>query len=142
MELALALAKEGFLHNEIPVGCVITDSEQKIISYAYNMSNKKNDPSAHAELLAIRKACKILKTTKLFGFSLYSTLEPCSMCEALIIQTGIEKVYFGAYSDFLESYKKKKRNYYSIKKKYDYFGGISEDKCSQLLISFFEKLRV
>ena len=141
MEMALSLAMKGFSRNEIPVGCVIIDSNDNLISYAYNMSNEKNDPTAHAELLAIRKACKKLKTIKLHGLNLYTTLEPCRMCESLIIQTGIQRVYFGAYSNFLESHDNKIRKYYSDVKKYEYFGGIYEDECSDLLLSFFRKLR-
>ena len=141
MEMALSLAREGLIRNEIPVGCVIVDSDNNLISYASNMSNEKNDPTAHAEILAIRKACKKLKSIKLNGLNLYTTLEPCRMCESLIIQTGIKRIYFGAYSNFIESHDNKMKKYYSDTKKYEYFGGISEDKCSNLLFSFFRKLR-
>ncbi len=141
MKYAIRLAQKALKLNEVPVGCVIVDTEKKLISSAHNMVIEKNDPSAHAELLAIKKACKKLKTTKLIGLELYTTLEPCLMCETLIVQTGIKKVYFGTYSDSLLSFKKKIRNYHFHKKNYEYFGGIDQGECSNLLIRFFQKLR-
>ena len=96
MALAIDLAKKAFLLNEVPIGCVIVNKEKKIISYAHNMVLQMNDPSAHAELLAIKSACKKLNVLKLVDCELYTTLEPCEMCQYLIIQTGIKKVYFGS----------------------------------------------
>ncbi len=109
MNFALKLAQSSSSKNEIPVGCVIADSKGKIISYAINSTFKKNDPTAHAEIIAIRKACKKLKTRKLIDFSIFITLEPCKMCEAAILQSGIKKIFFGAYSDYFRIFKEKKK---------------------------------
>ena len=102
MKLAIDLAIKAKELNEVPVGCVITDQNENIISKAFNSVERNKDPTAHAEILAIRKACLKMKTTKLFNFSLYVTLEPCVMCEAAILNSGIKKVYFGAFSDSLK----------------------------------------
>ena len=95
MKLALDLAKKSFKQNEIPVGCVLVNDKNEIISCASNSMVQNHDPTSHAEIVAIRKACKKLKTTKLLNFSIYTTLEPCLMCESLIISVGIKKIYFG-----------------------------------------------
>ena len=75
-----------------PFGCVIV-KENKIIAEGFNQVTSNNDPTAHAEILAIRKACKNLNQNKLNGLSLFVTLEPCKMCEYSIYQAGIKKIY-------------------------------------------------
>ena len=139
MVFAIDLAKKAFLLNEVPIGCVIVNKEKEIISYAHNMTIQMKDPSAHAELLAIKLACKKLNVLKLIDCELYTTLEPCEMCQYLIIQTGIKKVYFGAYSDSIMKNKSKIKN--NFLKKNEYYGGIKEKECSDLLKKFFSDLR-
>ena len=139
MALAIDLAKKASLLDEVPIGCVIVNKEKKIVSYAHNMVTQMNDPSAHAELLAIKSACKKLNVLKLIDCELYTTLEPCEMCQYLIIQTGIKKVYFGAYSDSIIKYDSKLKN--NFIKNNEYYGGIYEKECSNLLEKFFSELR-
>ncbi len=141
MNFALELARSSSIKNEIPVGCVIADSKGKIISFASNSTHKQNDPTAHAEIIAIRKACKKLKTKKLSNYSLIVTLEPCKMCEAAILQSGIKKVFFGAYSQNFSIFSQKKKNYYSENRGYQYYGGIQEKECSDLMKKFFKDRR-
>ena len=141
MKIALDLAKKSITHNEIPVGCVLVNDKNKIISYASNSVVKNYDPTSHAEIVAIRKACKKLKTTNLLNFSIYTTLEPCLMCESLIINVGIKKIYFGAFSDCIKIHKRKIKNYFSHDKNYEFFGGFYEKECSELIISALEKKR-
>ena len=74
MKLALDLAKKSFKQNEIPVGCVLVNDKNEIISCASNSMVQNHDPTSHAEIVAIRKACKKLKTTKLLNFSIYLQL--------------------------------------------------------------------
>jgi len=126
--------------NEIPVGCVIFDKKGKIISSASNSSIEKNDPTAHAEILAIRKACKKLNLNKLNELSIFVTLEPCKMCEYAIYESGIKKIFFGAYSES-SSLTHKKINYQLENNGYQFYGGIEEKECSKLLTDFFKKLR-
>ena len=141
MRLALDLAKKAGLLGEIPVGCVIVDDEMRVISFATNLVEKNKDPTAHAEILAIRKACKKLNRTKLDKATLYVTLEPCKMCEFAIVQAGIKRVYFGAYSNTLKTQDQKLKNFFSKSKKYEFLGGIKELECQNLLLSFFQSMR-
>ncbi len=141
MKLAIRLAEIAGLKGEIPVGCVLIDKNRKLVSCASNLKENSFDPTGHAEIIAIREACKKLKTTKLKDFSIYVTLEPCQMCQALIIATGIKKVFFGAYSENLLIHKNKFRNYFSNKKNCEYLGGFNEDYCSELIIKSLKKKR-
>ncbi len=141
MSQAIRLARKAELLGEIPVGCVIVNAENKIVSSAFNLIEKNQDPTAHAEILAIRRACKKLKKKKLYKTELYVTLEPCRMCEAAIINAGISKVYFGAYSASIDTQKRKLKNFFSKHKQYEFLGGIEEEKCQNLITSFFKKLR-
>ena len=81
---------------EVPVGALIIDQNNNIISSDGNRMRELNDPTAHAEILVIRKACIKLKTSKLFNFSLFTTLEPCAMCAMAISLAGIKNLYFAA----------------------------------------------
>ena len=141
MKLAIRLAEIADSKGEIPVGCVLIDKNKNLVSYASNSTKNRYDPAGHAEIIAIRKACKKLKTTKLKGFSIYVTLEPCQMCQALIISTGIKKVFFGAHSENFIIYKNKFRNYFCNEKDYEYLGGFHEEYCSKLITRSFEKRR-
>ena len=141
MQCAIKLASKSLGFNEIPVGCVIIDENDKIVSSGYNASIKNNDPTLHAEIMAIRKACKKRKNTKLSGCSLYVTLQPCRMCEAAIFESGIKKVYFGSYSDSFRNFSDLKKKYNQELNGYIYYGGIEEEKCTTMLKGFFKKLR-
>lgn len=87
------LSNKAFKKNEIPVGCLIIHND-KIIAKAYNIKNASNSVIDHAEILAIRKAAKKLKTWNLSDCTLYCTLKPCKMCEEVIKQSYIKKVYY------------------------------------------------
>ena len=94
MKEAIKLAKNS--DKDIPIGAVIV-KDGKIISKAVNEREKKKDATAHAEIIAIRRANNKLKNWRLNGCEIYVTLEPCPMCASAIIQARIDKVYFGAY---------------------------------------------
>ncbi len=87
-------AKKAYKHNEVPVGAIVV-YKNKIISKGYNKKERKNNSLYHAEIVAINKACKKLKSWRLSECELYVTLEPCLMCAGLIIQNRISKVYYG-----------------------------------------------
>ena len=94
IETAISLAKESNVKEEIPVGCVIFDNNGEIISKSYNLTEKNFfDPTAHAEILAIREACKKLKVKKLNNCSIFVTLEPCEMCKNAIYQSRNKKYF-------------------------------------------------
>ena len=96
MREALKLAREAQMAGEVPVGAVIVCKE-KIIACARNERETSGDPTAHAEVLALRHAAEALGTRRLEGCTLYVTLEPCPMCAGAIVMAGIDAVFFGAY---------------------------------------------
>jgi len=96
MREALKLAREAQMAGEVPVGAVVVCKE-KIIACARNERETSDDPTAHAEVLALRRAAEALGTRRLEGCTLYVTLEPCPMCAGAIVMAGIDAVFFGAY---------------------------------------------
>jgi tRNA(adenine34) deaminase len=97
MEIALAEARLAALRGEIPVGAVILDpATGQIVARAGNRTREMFDPSAHAEVLAIRAACQQLRSERLTGLDLYVTLEPCPACAAIISAARITRLYYGA----------------------------------------------
>ena len=87
------LTLKAIKKDEVPVACVIVRNS-KIISKTYNQKISKNDPMAHAEILAIKKACKKIKTWNLKECELYTTLKPCKMCETVINEARLKKIYY------------------------------------------------
>ncbi len=98
MTEALRLAKKAFVNHETPIGCVIV-FQGRIISKAFNRRNKKKNPLAHAEIIAIHKASKKIKDWRLEDCTMYVTLEPCPMCAGAILQARLKKVVIGSKSD-------------------------------------------
>ena len=96
MREALLLAKEAQLAGEVPVGAVLV-CEGKMIACARNERETSGDPTAHAEVLALRRAAEALGRRRLDGCTLYVTLEPCPMCAGAIVMAGVDAVFFGAY---------------------------------------------
>lgn len=96
MEAALEEAKAAAARGEVPVGAVIVDPEGSIVARAGNRTRELNDPTAHAEVLAIRAACSALGSERLPAHDLYVTLEPCPMCAAAIGAARIARLYYGA----------------------------------------------
>ena len=92
-KLLTILNKKAIKHNEVPVSCIIT-KDDKIISKAYNNKITKHDPTAHAEIIAIKKACRKVGSWNLNDCELYVTLKPCNMCIAVINEARIKKVYY------------------------------------------------
>ncbi|WP_428545170.1 nucleoside deaminase [Profundibacter sp.] len=97
MDAALQQAKAAAVRGEVPVGAVIITPDGKIIAQTGNRTRELNDPTAHAEILAIRAACAALGSERLTGHDLYVTLEPCPMCAMAISAARIRRLYFGAF---------------------------------------------
>lgn len=95
MELAMREAKKAYKKKETPIGAIIVKNN-KVIARAHNLREKTKKSTAHAEILAIDKACKKLKSWRLIDCDIYVTLEPCPMCAGAIIQSRIKRVIFGA----------------------------------------------
>ena len=140
MKFAIQILRKRWNKIDVPVACVIVNNKKELISFACNETIKRKDPLAHAELIAIKKASLKLKSNYLNNLSLYVTLEPCAMCEAAIIQSGIKKVFFGAYSDSVSKLSNRRRNFLE-KSKFQFYGGFREHECSEMLSNFFKKLR-
>ena len=96
MEEALKEAQKAYCLGEVPVGAVIVDGEYNILARAHNLRETLRDPTAHAEILAMREASKKIKGWRLQGCSMFVTLEPCTMCVGALLQTRIEHLFFGA----------------------------------------------
>ncbi|SEN13991.1 cytidine deaminase [Gemmobacter aquatilis] len=96
MDLALAEARAAAARGEVPVGAVVVAPSGAVVAQAGNRTRELCDPSAHAEMLAIRAACAALGQERLVGHDLYVTLEPCPMCAAVISAARIARLYYGA----------------------------------------------
>lgn len=142
MKKALNLAKKAGETGEVPIGAVIV-YQGKVIASAYNKRNQSKDATSHAEILAIKKACKKLGDWRLDGAEMYVTLEPCPMCAGAIVNARIKKVYFGAYERKSGAVMSNYRILFGggLNHKTDAEGGVLEDECSSLLKKFFEGKR-
>lgn len=96
MDQALAEARAAAGRGEVPVGAVVVSPDGKVVAAAGNRTREWNDPTAHAEIVALREACRMLGSERLVGHDLYVTLEPCPMCASAISQARIARVYYGA----------------------------------------------
>ncbi len=96
MDIALDEARAAGLRGEVPVGAVVIAPGGQIVARAGNRTRELNDPTAHAEILALRAACAAAGSERLPGHDLYVTLEPCPMCAAAMSNARIERVYYGA----------------------------------------------
>ena len=141
-KIALIQAKKAFAKREVPVGAVIFNKD-RIISKAYNMIICKNDPIGHAEIIALKRATKKLKTTNLMNYSLYVTLEPCMICSYVIAKFKVGYLYFGAYDIRNGSIHNGTQVFLNEKNIHipEVFGGIGEKESKELLDEFFKKIR-
>ena len=142
MRVAIRQALKALEQDEVPIGaCVVIDG--KVIAKAHNQMEKLQDATAHAEVIAIKKACKKLKSWRLDGAELYVTVEPCAMCAGAIANARIKKVYFGAnehksgcavslYPVLTNS---------GLNHSTEFEGGIEGDFCSSLLKNYFKAKR-
>ncbi len=96
MDRALAEAEAAGRRGEVPVGAVVVAPDGRVVSASGNRTRELADPSAHAEMLAIREACRLAGSERLTGHDLYVTLEPCPMCASLISFARIRRLYYGA----------------------------------------------
>ena len=143
MEIAFSEAKLALLKDEVPIGALIANKEGQSIAKTGNKNRELNDPTAHAEILAIRQACKKIKSNRLVGYSIYVTLQPCQMCLHAILNARISRLYYGA-SDLENISLQKMYKTISKNKKFniEIYSGINEKKCSDLLINFFRTKRI
>ena len=141
-ELAMEEARFAMEQGEVPVGAVIV-KDGELIAKAHNLVEKTKDPTAHAEMLAIREALRKTKARNLAGCSLYVTLEPCAMCTGAIHISKIDRVYFGAYDPKSGACGGKTDIPQSgcFDYKTEIYAGIREPECEQRLVEFFHAIR-
>jgi len=142
MRIAIEEANLAMTENEIPVGAVLVQND-KLIAQAHNQPIISNDPTAHAEILVIRKAGKQKKNYRLVNSTLYVTLEPCAMCLGAMVHARISSIVFGAFDTktgvcgsssnlIAESF---------FNHKINIRGGVLEEQCKEILQSFFKSRR-
>ena len=144
MQAALEEAKHASARDEVPIGAVIVDPEtQEIIARNGNRTRELNDPTAHAEILCIRQACKIKGAQRIPGLELYVTLEPCTQCTAAISFARLQRVIFGADDPkgggILHGVKFYEHP--TCHHKPEITHGILKDECSAILKTFFKNKR-
>ena len=142
MEQAIEQAQLAATANEVPVGAVLV-RDGKVISKGFNKPITNHDPSAHAEMLALREAAKAEENYRLPGSTLYVTLEPCAMCSGAILHARVDRVVFGttdpktgAAGSVLDVFSSKQINHQTSVE-----GGVMSEECGQLLRSFFKERR-
>jgi tRNA(adenine34) deaminase len=142
MQQALDQAKLAAMAGEVPVGAVLV-KDGKIISRGFNQPISNSDPSAHAEMIALRSAAQLESNYRLPGTTLYVTLEPCIMCAGAMLHARVERVVFGATDpktgaagSVLNVFSEKQINHQTQVE-----GGIMDDECGQVLRDFFKGRR-
>jgi tRNA(adenine34) deaminase len=142
MQQAIEQAQLAALEGEVPVGAVLV-RDGKVISKAFNRPITHHDPSAHAEMLALRAAAKAEENYRLPGSTLYVTLEPCTMCAGAMLHARVDRVVYGASDpktgaagSVLDVFSSKQINHQTTVE-----GGVMGEECGQLLRSFFKERR-
>ena len=143
MQKALELAHKAQAEDEVPVGAIIVKDNQ-LIAEAWNQPIQSHDPSAHAEINAMRKAGQALNNYRLIDTTLYVTLEPCSMCVGAMIHARIKRLVFGAYDlktgaagSAIELIQSDKHNH-----RVELMPGVMEEECKEVLQRFFRMKRL
>ena len=143
MELALAEARKAAERGEVPVGAAIVGPDSSVLAAAGNRCRELNDATAHAEMLAIRQACRLIGSHRLDGASLYVTLEPCAMCAGAISLSRISQLYFGAEDPKSGGVEHGARvfSHTQCHHRPDVYGGIGAAAAESLLEVFFHARR-
>ena len=142
MDEALKQAEKALKKQEVPIGAVVV-KDGKIISTGFNCRERKQNAIKHAEIIAIEKACKKLKSWRLEDCDMYVTLEPCPMCAGAIINARIKNLYFGALEPKSGAAGSKLNLFsdYKFNHSVNVVSGVLEDECVTLLKDFFKMLR-
>ena len=140
MKAALKCAQKAFDEGEVPIGAVVV-CDGKIISRGHNRRTKKQIATAHAEIEAIEKACRKLKSWRIPECELYVTLEPCPMCMGAMLNARVKKVYFGAYEAKGRSMTEQIAESNLLNHRIEVEGGVMQEECSRTLSTFFSQMR-
>lgn len=140
---ALQLAKQGGEHDEVPIGAVLVNANNEILGEGWNQPIASHDPTAHAEIMAIRQAASTVQNYRLTDTTLYVTLEPCIMCIGAILHARIRRLVFGATDPKIHTSLNiiTLLQHPGINHRLEYTGGILPTECAELLKDFFAKRR-
>ena len=143
MREAIKLAKKGRELNEVPVGAIVT-FKGEIVGKGYNQCVRNQDPTAHAEIIAMRAAAKHIGNYRLNECNLYVTLEPCLMCFGACVHARISKLIYGADDLKIGAVKSnlEQTNSTKLNHKFEIVSGILKEECAEILSSFFEEKRL
>ena len=141
MKSALKCAEKALKEGEVPIGAVVV-LDGKVIARGHNRRTKRQIATAHAEIEAIEKACKKLKSWRIPECELYVTLEPCPMCMGAVLNSRIKKVYFGAPEDKGRSLTKELASANLLNHTVEVTGGVMEEECREILSRFFSEMRL
>jgi tRNA(adenine34) deaminase len=142
MQRALQLAEKAGSEQEVPVGAILVLNDE-VIGEGYNCPIQHHDPSAHAEIMALRRGAEQIKNYRLVDTTLYVTLEPCLMCAGAIVHARVGRLVFGAHdrkAGAIESHEKA-LDYPFLNHRVAYAGGLLAEQCGGLLSSFFQGKR-
>ena len=142
MLMAIKEAEKSASLDEVPVGAIIV-KDNKVIARGHNLREKSNDPTSHAEINAIRKACKKLGSWRLEDCTIYVTIEPCSMCAGTLLWTRIKRIVYGA-PDLKGGALASSFNLFEVKNinhHPEITGGILYEECGKMMSSFFKEKR-
>lgn len=140
MRAAIDEARKADRRGEVPIGAVVV-CDGKIVGRGYNLRTKLQKATAHAEIRAIDRACKKMRSWRLPGAEIYVTLEPCPMCMGAVLNARIDRVYFGAYEQKGRSLTAELAEANLLNHKTEVTGGVLAEECSALLTNFFTEMR-
>ena len=143
MQQALALANQAAIFDDVPVGALVVNDQGEIIGVGENLREKNNDPTAHAEIVAIKNAAQKIGNWRLDDLTMVVTLEPCAMCAGAIVQTRMKRLVFGAFDEkagAVGSIWDVVRDPRALTK-IEVISGVLEKECAQVLTNFFKGKR-
>ncbi|GAA3634044.1 tRNA adenosine(34) deaminase TadA [Lactobacillus hamsteri] len=143
MQLAVEEAKKAEAQDEVPIGAIVVDPNGEVVGKGYNRRELDQDATQHAEMIAIREACKNIGFWRLIDCSLFVTLEPCPMCAGAIINSRIKNIFFGAMDpkagaagSVVDLFAVEKFNHHP-----NVIAGLNQEECGQMLTNFFRAIR-
>ena len=143
MQQAISFAKDAALHNDVPVGALVVNEQGEILGTGHNLREENNDPTAHAEIVAMRNAAVKIGNWRMDELTMIVTLEPCAMCAGAISQSRFKRLVFGAWDEKAGAVGsvwdviRDQRNLNKV----EVLTGILEKECSAILTNFFEEKR-
>jgi tRNA(adenine34) deaminase len=143
MQQAISFAKDAAVHNDVPVGALVVNEQGEILGTGHNLREENNDPTAHAEIVAMRNAAAKIGSWRMDELTMIVTLEPCAMCAGAISQSRFKRLVFGAWDEKAGAVGsvwdviRDQRNLNKV----EVVTGILEKECSAILTNFFEGKR-